>query len=81
MRYYRIVQEELEGARYIYRVQVRGWFRWRDVRVVYDTDSSGAALTKVLRFDAPGEALRWITDRMGRNEGLKTVIGTYAVHG
>lgn len=81
MKWYRVVKEGDYNGSPIYRVQERGWWRWRDVRYVEHFNVHGPSLSRILRFPTVEQAQEWIENRGGRNETAKEVVATFGVYG
>ena len=80
--YYRIIEERDDNDCTGYRVQVRGWFGWKDIKAtLYSTHIASPSLTVILRFWTLKEARAYINDKRARRESTKTVLETYAIYG
>jgi len=82
MKWFRIVEEGDGEDGKCYRIQERGWFRWRDMRYIASLGPPGGLpLTSILRFNTVEKAKNWIENQGRRNESIKVVIGTFGVYG
>lgn len=80
--YYRIIEERDDDDYTRYRVQVKGWFGWKDIKtILYSTHIASPPLTIILRFRTLEEARTYINDKRARKESKKTVLETYAIYG